>query len=247
MGVNIETAINYMYSLKERGISYSMNGSRTGSDGTGDCSGTIYQGLRNAGMPDAGWVLNTDSMHSWFEKNNWKQIANQTEWTAKRGDVTIFGRRGASGGAAGHVVLWISNTQFIHCTWNSDYDNGIRVDYETNKMFLYDMMWYTYRYNGLASNNKVDKGTQTVKKDTCSCDTKKENTESKEVVVGSKVKFHGFATQYQTGQKIPDSIKKNTYTVQQIDKLPKQQSKSNYRYLLKEIQSWVLGQDIYKA
>lgn len=116
MKVNVETAIKYMEELKRKNISYSMTGSRTGSDGTGDCSGTIYQGLRNGGMPDAGWILNTDSMHSWLEKNNWKQIANQTDWQAKRGDITIFGKRGASGGAAGHIVLWISNTQFIHCT-----------------------------------------------------------------------------------------------------------------------------------
>lgn len=157
MTVNIETAIKYMYDLKAKNISYSMTGSRTGSDGTGDCSGTIYQGLLNAGMPSVGWVLNTDSMHSWLEKNNWKQIANQTDWTAKRGDITIFGKRGASGGAAGHVVLWISNTQFIHCTWNNDWDNGVRVDYETNKLFLYEMMWYTYRYNGAASDNSSNK------------------------------------------------------------------------------------------
>lgn len=155
MSVNVETAIKYMESLKARNIKYSMTGSRTGSDGTGDCSGTIYQGLRNGGMPDAGWVLNTDSMHNWLEKNNWKQIANQSKWTAKRGDITIFGKRGASGGAAGHVVLWISNTQFIHCTWNSDWDHGVRIDYETNKMFLYDMMWYTYRYQGTTPTKPV--------------------------------------------------------------------------------------------
>lgn len=150
MAVNLETAIAYMESLKARNISYSMNGSRTGSDGTGDCSGTIYQGLRNGGASDAGWVLNTDSMHKWLKSNGFKRIADQTEWQAKRGDITIFGREGASGGAAGHVVLWISGTQFIHCTWNNDYDNGVRVNTESEKMFLYDMMWYTYRYEGAA-------------------------------------------------------------------------------------------------
>lgn len=51
MAVNVETAIKYMESLRARNISYNMTGSRTGADGTGDCSGTIYQGLLNAGMP----------------------------------------------------------------------------------------------------------------------------------------------------------------------------------------------------
>ena len=38
--INMETAIANMYALKARGITYSMNYSRTGADGTGDCSGT---------------------------------------------------------------------------------------------------------------------------------------------------------------------------------------------------------------
>lgn len=147
MAVNMETAISYMESLKARGITYSMYGSRTGSDGTGDCSGTIYQALRNGGASNAGWVLNTDSMHNWLKSNGFKRIADQTEWNAKRGDITIFGKEGASGGAAGHVVMWVSNTHFIHCNYGK---NGVTVDSEASMMSLYQMMWYTYRYEGAA-------------------------------------------------------------------------------------------------
>lgn len=96
--VNIETAIANMYALKAAKIRYSMNGSRTGADGTGDCSGTIYDSLRKGGASNAGWVLNTDSMHDWLVKNDFKLIAQNNEWTAKRGDIVIFGKKGASGG-----------------------------------------------------------------------------------------------------------------------------------------------------
>ncbi|MDQ6113110.1 peptidoglycan amidohydrolase family protein [Enterococcus gallinarum] len=43
-----------------------MSDSRTGTDGTADCSRAIYVCLRKAGASNAGWVLNTDSMHSWL-------------------------------------------------------------------------------------------------------------------------------------------------------------------------------------
>lgn len=144
MAINIETAINHMYTLKSKGIRYSMNHGRIGEDGTGDCSGTIYASLRKAGATDAGWVLNTDSMHSWLEKNGFKLIAQNKEWTAERGDIVIFGKKGASGGAAGHVVIFVSNTQIIHCTWKSAAANGIYVDNEATTC-PYDMGWYVYR------------------------------------------------------------------------------------------------------
>lgn len=229
LAVNIEKAIDYMYSLKKRNIRYSMTGSRTGSDGSGDCSGTIYQGLRNAGMPNAGWVLNTDSMHSWLEKNGWKQIAHNKSWTAKRGDVVIFGARGASGGAAGHVVLFISSSQIIHCTYKSASANGVYVDNEATTC-PYSMGWYVYRLNSssAAKPSTSKPSTSTLSKTT--------------FANGSKVKVRTSATKYQTGQSIPSSVKGKTYTVQQRKTV--NQSKSVYAFLLKEITSWVLAQDL---
>lgn len=160
MSVNMETAIKHMESLKAKGIRYSMNGSRTGTDGTGDCSGTVYASLRKGGATDAGWVLNTDSMHSWLEKNGFKCIATNKEWTAKRGDIVIFGPKGSSGGAAGHVVIFISNTQIIHCTWKSASANGLYVDNEATTC-PYSMGWYVYRQNDNTTPPKP--ATKTVK------------------------------------------------------------------------------------
>lgn len=144
MAINIDVVIDYMYGLRARNIRYSMKYSRTGADGTGDCSGTIYAGLRKAGASDAGWVLNTDSMHDWLLKNGFRLIAHNKEWNAKRGDIAIFGEKGKSGGAAGHVVIFISNTQIIHCTWKSDAVNGVFVENEATAC-PYSMGWYVYR------------------------------------------------------------------------------------------------------
>ena len=142
--INIDVAIDYMYGLRARNIRYSMDYSRTGVDGTGDCSGTVYAALRKAGASDAGWVLNTDSMHDWLLKNGFRFIAHNKEWNAKRGDIVIFGEKGKSGGAAGHVVIFISNTQIIHCTWKSDAVNGVFVENEATAC-PYSMGWYVYR------------------------------------------------------------------------------------------------------
>ena len=154
MAINMETAINNMYALKNRGITYSMTGARTGADGTGDCSGTVYDSLRKAGASDAGWVLNTDSLHNWLVQNTFECIATNKEWTAKRGDVVIFGPKGASGGSAGHVVIFISNTQVIHCTYKSASANGIYVDNEAAGC-PYSMGWYVYRLKGSSSGSEA--------------------------------------------------------------------------------------------
>lgn len=151
MTINIETAINNMNTLKSKGIKYSMTGSRTGADGTGDCSGTIYDSLRKAGASDAGWVLNTDSMHDWLIKNGFKLIATSKTWSMKRGDIVILGKKGQSGGAAGHVFMAVDGTNAIHCTWKSASANGVYVDNENT--MPYSMGWYVYRLENTGGNN----------------------------------------------------------------------------------------------
>ena len=57
----------------------------------------------------------------------------------------------------------------------------------------------------------------------------------KVIKVGSKVKIKNTTTKYSTGQIIPERIKKNSYTIQQIN---------NDKALLKEIVSWVYIKDL---
>lgn len=160
MAINLDLAIQHMRDLKAKGVRYSMDiyKSRTGADGWGDCSGTIYSALRKAGASDAGWVLNTDHMHSWLEDNGFKLIAHNRTWSAKKGDIVIFGPKGASGGSAGHVVMFTDPRTVIHCTWLSSSANGIYEEPEQNiiNRGTYNMGWYTYRLTNPVSYKPVD-------------------------------------------------------------------------------------------
>ena len=60
---------------------------------------------------------------------------------------------------------------------------------------------------------------------------------AKSIKVGSKVRIKSSASRYVTGQKIPNSVKGKTYTVQQM-------RKGNSEALLKEILSWVYVKDL---
>lgn len=218
MAIHLETAIKNMYDLKNRGIRYSMTGSRTGEDGTGDCSGTIYDSLRKAGATNAGWILNTDSMHDWLIKNNFELIAQNKEWAMKRGDVVILGKKGASGGAAGHVFLAIDGINAIHCTWKSATANGVYVDKEA--IMPYELGWYVYRLKFISGTPSYPQKFQ----------------------VGYSVTLLNYATHYQTGQEIAPYVKNKKYTIIQMKTV--NQSNSRYAYLLNGIMSWVLEQDL---
>lgn len=160
--INIETSIGFMDGLRQRGIRYSMTGARDGSDGTGDCSGTIVRSVEKAGASKPAWLYNTDSMHAWLVQNGYKLIADNKEWTAKRGDIVIFGGKrdangnfGGSGGAAGHVVEFISNTQIIHCTYKNPQMNGVYIDNEATTC-PYFMGWYVYRNDNTDTSKPIE-------------------------------------------------------------------------------------------
>lgn len=146
MAVSMEKAIAHMYALRAKHVTYSMYGSRIGTDGTADCSGAVYVSLRAGGASNAGWVVNTESEHAWLVANGFQQVAANREWSAKRGDIFIWGRKGASGGAGGHTGIFISHTQIIHCNYAQ---NGVSIG-------NHDALWaadgqpyfYAYRYKG---------------------------------------------------------------------------------------------------
>ena len=145
--MNFNTMIDTGKAMMTRGVKYSMNGSRTGADGTADCSGFVYKCLTSGGVKPMSWIPNTDSMHSWLESNGYKLVTHNGSWNAKQGDVTIFGLKGLSEGANGHVILWLNDSEFIHCTYKNAYNNGVYIENESNAP--YNMgHWYTYRYMG---------------------------------------------------------------------------------------------------
>lgn len=144
--INTEAAINYFYGLQKKGVTYSMYGSRTGADGTADCSGSVYAALRSGGASDAGYVLSTETLHNWLIANGFKRIAENTNWDAKRGDVTIWGQKGASAGAGGHTGIWLDNQNWIECT---GWKNGVIVaNHDQRWQMAGCPYFYAYRYVG---------------------------------------------------------------------------------------------------
>jgi hypothetical protein len=147
MSFSIDAAIAYMYQLQRASVTYSMDGSRVGTDGTADCSGAVYAALRAGGMPSAGYILNTESLHSWLLANGWKQVANDSDWNAQRGDVFIWGKIGQSDGAGGHTGIFVNHDDIIHCNYSH---NGVSIN-------NHDAYWvadgcpyfYAYRYEDM--------------------------------------------------------------------------------------------------
>lgn len=129
MSINIENAIAWMRA-REGKVSYSME-YRDGDDSY-DCSSSVYYALRSAGASSAGWAVNTEYEHDWLIKNGYELIAENTECTAQRGDIFIWGKRGASAGAFGHTGMFIDSDNIIHCNYAY---NGISIN-------NHDERWY---------------------------------------------------------------------------------------------------------
>ncbi len=145
--IDINKAIDYMYQLKNRGITYSMSGSRIGTDGTADCSGAVYISLVKGGAKPHSYPVNTESEHAWLIANGFELIAFNKSWNMQRGDVLIFGLKGQSAGAGGHTAIAVDHNNVIHCNYAH---NGVTVNPETT--MPYNMGWYVYRYKGTKPN-----------------------------------------------------------------------------------------------
>ena len=147
--IDMDTAIDYMYQLKNRGITYSMNGSRIGTDGTADCSGAVYISLVKGGAKPHSYPVNTESEHAWLIANGFELIAFNKSWNMQRGDVLIFGLKGQSAGAGGHTAIAVGHNNVIHCNYAH---NGVTVNSETT--MPYSMGWYVYRLKASKPTSK---------------------------------------------------------------------------------------------
>ena len=123
MTFNIENGISALKQQIGR-ATYSMYGSRNFSDGTCDCSGAVYYGLTNGGVKPLGYIPSTETMHQWLLDNNYKLIAENSEWKMQAQDVIIWGRKGESAGAGGHTGIAMDNQNWIECTAWSGGGNG---------------------------------------------------------------------------------------------------------------------------
>jgi len=70
-------------------ITYSMFGSRNGSDGTGDCSGIMSQALKEAGIPIQG-LPSTVTLGQQLANNGFYRVARNESWDALTGDIVLI-------------------------------------------------------------------------------------------------------------------------------------------------------------
>lgn len=156
MTVNMETAISFL-KTKVGKVRYSMYGSRNFSDGTCDCSGAVYTALRKGGASDAGYILSTETLHSWLIKNGFKLIAENKSWAMKRGDVVIWGRKGQSAGAGGHTGICIDGQNWLECTaWKSLGET--QQNHDARWSMNGGPYFYVYRLNSSAPNKLSTSG-----------------------------------------------------------------------------------------
>jgi len=95
-------------------VSYSMGAWGPGSY---DCSSAVYSALVAGGWFPPGKRGYTDTLYGDLEAAGWKQTSSPV-----RGDVFIWGKRGASSGSAGHTGMFVDRVGIIHCNFDA---NGI--------------------------------------------------------------------------------------------------------------------------
>lgn len=161
MVVDTEKAIAWM-GLKKGRVSYSMD-CHNGPDSY-DCSSAICSALIYAGASNPGWLLNTEYMHDWLVQNGFELIADNEDWDSQRADIAIWGFRGQSAGAGGHVVMFIDADNIIHCNYAN---NNITIDNYNQTAAASGWMYsYVYRYTGAkaqpATNKSIDELVQEV-------------------------------------------------------------------------------------
>ena len=150
MAVDMNKAIDWAVG-KVGAFTYSMYGSRTGADGTADCSGFVYTAIRNGGGSKYGFVPSTETLHDYLTKNGFKLIAENTSRNMQRGDVVIWGKKGQSAGAGGHTGICIDNQRWVECTaWSGAGANGgVVVANHDNRLAMAGYpYWYVYRQVG---------------------------------------------------------------------------------------------------
>lgn len=96
--------INWFYNHLNQ-LTYSMTGSRTGADGTADCSGAMTEALMEAGATKADYIYSTDTIHDYLKANGYTLVAENAPIKKEVGDIIVWGQQGYSAGAAGHIMV----------------------------------------------------------------------------------------------------------------------------------------------
>ena len=143
------------FAVRAGRVTYSM--SYRNGPSSYDCSSAIYFAMIHAGLrPPGSWIGNTESLFRDLPGSGWYQLPSDPGTgfiDARRGDVFIWGRQGASIGAAGHTGSFVDPENIIHCNYGY---NGITVN-------RHDAIWAAngyptvaiFRYRGNASDAAI--------------------------------------------------------------------------------------------
>ena len=108
---------------REGRLTYSMYGSRTGADGTADCSGSMTAALRSAGASAPQIIYSTETLHGYLLNNGYYlAYEGRGPVSLRYGDVIIWGHKAASLGGNGHTMV---------VTGTGDYQTVISTSYLT--------------------------------------------------------------------------------------------------------------------
>lgn len=128
-------------------LTYSMYGSRNGNDGTADCSGSMTQAVFEAGGSQPAYLYSTETLHDYLTANGYQLIVenDQNGFNAQVGDIVIWGQRGASAGAGGHVVVMTNEDDCISTCYYTGGEYGTAVQ-ELNYNYFVSLDGYPYYY-----------------------------------------------------------------------------------------------------
>ncbi|MDA9469907.1 lytic exoenzyme target recognition domain-containing protein [Enterococcus sp. 5H] len=129
MSPNKQLSVRWFDERKGK-LTYSMYGSRNGSDGTADCSGSITQSIKDAGGKTYAFLYSTVTLAPYLTENGYERIAVNQEWDAKEGDIVMmsWGRSMAdSAGAGGHVGVMKNAWDFISVDYWTGGQKGTAV------------------------------------------------------------------------------------------------------------------------
>ncbi|AZF90726.1 choline binding protein A [Streptococcus phage CHPC877] len=144
-------------------LTYSMYGSRNGADGTADCSGSISQALKEAGIGIQG-LPSTVTLGQQLAKNGFYRVSINQDWDALTGDIILMSwgaDMSTSGGAGGHVGVMMDATYFISCDYSTQGAVGQAIstypwnDYYTANHPSYIEVW-RYADTAPQTNNQAN-------------------------------------------------------------------------------------------
>lgn len=153
--MNTDILINWFESRRGK-LTYSMYGSRNGSDGTADCSGSVSQALKEAGVNIIG-LPSTVTLGSQLAKNGFIRVSKNTDWAAQRGDIVLMSwgaDMSTSGGAGGHVGVMEDGNTFISVDfWTNGAAGQAVTSHDWEQYYAVERPAYVevWRYNGSGS------------------------------------------------------------------------------------------------